>query len=393
MESKRLNIIQNNIQSIRPLEKREELYACMKKNDVDIAILQEIWLKRSENFQMKDFELISKCREEGYGGVGVLVRQGLNYQVLKTPEIFPIEMVGITIKLNKGNLKIMNVISIYLPPGGSLNTELKSKFERLFSFLENLTGEIVVGADLNAHHVSWSPMFDNCARGNLIYQLVIESKLIMMNDGAATKLTPIGGRDSAIDLSLATAGIAQQCNWAVKEESFESPHFVIAMEIGGAFPIASGKRKKINQQKVVDSINSIRPQYIYNPDEMVGIFEEAVEKASYVVDNKKANYLKRWWSEEIEESYKQKREVLKEYNKSRSQTNYIRLQKIRAEFKKIVRRTKRKYVQELMELVDETTPSRQLWNIIKGIDSALMGKNRKISEMEFDEGQLKTHSN
>ena len=104
---------------------------------------------------------------------------------------------------------------------------------------------------------------------------------------------------------------------------------------------------------------------------MQSTFEEAIEHATYIVKNKKANYLKRWWTEDISEAYNTKRELLRNYNRQKTMTNHLKLQKARAVLKTRIRKAKRAYRQELSEAVDENTPPKQLWNIIKGLDTAL----------------------
>ncbi|XP_058827461.1 uncharacterized protein LOC131687396 [Topomyia yanbarensis] len=53
----------------------------------------------------------------------------------------------------------------------------------------------------------------------------------------------------------------------------------------------------------------------------------------------------------------------------------------------MVRREKRLYVANLILKVDEATPSRQLWNIIKGIDTSLSGTARKTTLMTHTKGE------
>lgn len=118
---------------------------------------------------------------------------------------------------------------------------------------------------------------------------------------------------------------------------------------------------------------------------MVEIFDEAVEQSSFGVKNKKANFLKQWWSEKIGFLYESKREALRTYNRSKTRTNFIALQKERAKLKREVRRTKRQHVRELTEKIDGSTPARQLWNLLKGIDTSIAGKHKKNIEMSREE--------
>ncbi|XP_065074257.1 uncharacterized protein LOC135698255 [Ochlerotatus camptorhynchus] len=199
-------------------------------------------------------------------------------------------------------------------------------------------------------------------------------------------ISPPGSRNSAIDVTLVTPGIARKAHWSVKEEEFGSVHMSIHLEISSDIPKVERTIKRINKEALINQLNTIRPQFLYSPEEMVTVFNEAVEKASFSFKNKKANFLKTWWTDEITKLYTSKREALREYNRQKTTLNFIRLKKERALFKKEVRKTKRRHVRELTEKIDESTPPRQLWNLVKGIDTALTGNHRKSAEITREEG-------
>ncbi|KAL9695711.1 hypothetical protein quinque_014996 [Culex quinquefasciatus] len=120
---------------------------------------------------------------------------------------------------------------------------------------------------------------------------------------------------------------------------------------------------------------------------MQDVLEQAIEHASFIVRNKKANFLKPWWTEEIDKLYERKKAALKMYNQVKSRSNYILLQKERAIFKGHARRAKREYNLELSEKIDEGTPARQLWNIVRGIDTALTDNCRKRTSISLEKGK------
>ncbi|XP_058811031.1 uncharacterized protein LOC131675919 [Topomyia yanbarensis] len=371
---------------MRPVEKREELYTNLVTNDISVALLQEIWLKEQEQVVIKKYNFVSKRREGGYGGVGILLRKGIQYKNLKLPNFGPLEAVGVEINQSVGHqVKTINLLSVYLPPGNNL-TETKKALQDIFTYLESLVGETIVGGDLNGHHSSWSPEYPECARGRYINTLIEGSKLMLLNDGTATMIGAPGGRESAIDLTLATTGVARKAAWMVQDEELGGAHLCIWIELETDIPIVNRRITRINKSKVVEELNSMRPQFIYSPEEMVEIFDEAVKKASFVVKNKKANYLKTWWTDKIGKLYSEKRVALRAYNVNKNQQNYIVLQRSRAQFKKEVRKEKRKYIGELSEKIDEATPSRHLWNIVKGIDTSLSGEYKTRTEITLEKG-------
>lgn len=380
---KSLKVLQNNIQSVRPTQTREELYYYLKQNEIAIVLLQEIWLKKEEQFRMANYRMESYRRNAGYGGVAVLVREDIYYETVDIGCFLPVEVVAI--KISKQFAPI-TFTSVYAPPDRHMTNEVKEKIRLLFDAIEDLQGEIVVGGDWNGHHETWDPSRQACPKGKLINSLIEKSKLTLLNDGTHTCLTTTNGESSTVDLTLATPGTAVKTQWNVDEQDFGSIHLAILLEIGSNIPVVKKTTKKINQDKIVAQINSIQPQYMYDPFEMQQIFDECIENASYVFKNKKANWLKKWWTDEINIAYQAKRQALRNYNRTKNLQNHLNLQKTRATLKRLIRKTKRNYCQELTEKVDENTPSKQLWNIVRGLDTALTKPGEYKPEINVEDG-------
>ncbi|KAL9694548.1 hypothetical protein quinque_013833 [Culex quinquefasciatus] len=266
---------------------------------------------------MKNFKLVSKRRKEGYGGVGILLEEDFRYEEIDFPELGPMEVVGVKIKI-------------------------RDSLTGFFEFLSDLEGECIIGADLNAHHESWSPSFPPCARGRFLKQQVDLSDLVLKNDKSPTTIRGPNENDSAVDITLVSPNLAWKTTWEVlKEENFGSIHCAIGITVSSNIPVANRTTKRINKSKLVEHLSTIRPQFIYSPEEMVDILDEAVDASSFVVANKKVNLLKKWWNDDINKLYEIKRQALANYNANKTRTNYIQVQKTRAEFKREVRRVRR----------------------------------------------------
>lgn len=108
-------------------------------------------------------------------------------------------------------------------------------------------------------------------------------------------------------------------------------------------PIAEISVKEIDVDKAIEELNKIGPQYMYDVEEMQMIFDEAIEQASYVVRNIKANFLKRWWNQEIQKAYNIKRACLKKHNREKSLQSQLAFQESSSQTKKTdeVGKTKR----------------------------------------------------
>lgn len=385
MECKKLKILQNNVQSIRPMEAREQLHRFLGENEIHVALLQEIWLKKNEHFRLARYRMASQRRNEGWGGVGILVHESLEFEEIRMPHMLPVEVIGV--KIIKG-FDPGTFVSVYVPPNRELHKECVDKIKALFDTLEDMEGEIFVGGDFNGHHQSWDNNIKPCPKGILIHSLISSSNMVLLNKNKmATCLTTATRPSSTPDISFATPGLGRKATWDVVDEEFGSLHLCITTLICSKIPVFPNKTTKVNQGKAIQLLNQTDPDCFSDPEEMQNIFEECIEGASYVVNNKKANYLKKWWSEEIEVAYETKREKLRNYNNKKTLSNQLELQKARALLKRLIRKAKREYNQKLTEQIDESTPSKQLWNIVKGLDVALTQSVSAKPEMTEEEGK------
>ncbi|XP_065090553.1 uncharacterized protein LOC135711613 [Ochlerotatus camptorhynchus] len=246
------------------------------------------------------------------------------------------------------------------------------KIKEIFNFIEGLDGEVILTGDFNARHPIWESGAKPCVKGKVIAEEVVASKMVLLNDGRPTTIPRINAEPTA----MASGYIASITEWEVVEEEFGSCHTSIVMDLQLDVPTVPGKRTKVNKKKAIELLNSIQPQFLYNPEKKQNVFEENIRKASYTITNKKSNYLKRWWNQDIQSAYNEKREQLRIYNRNKTLENQLKMQKARAVFKRTVRKEKRKHDTELKEKIDESTPAKQICNIIRGLDTALTGNKR-----------------
>lgn len=310
MENEKIKILQNNVQSIRPIETREQLAVFLNREQITLASLQEIWIKENEKYRIKGYNFLKKCRDEGFGGVGLLIKEGLAYEEIQLGNLEPLEIVAAKTK----NLDInFTIISTYVPPGSEQTRETIGKINELFKLIDSITGEVILTGDFNARHPLWEEEARPCERGRTVASELETSKLILLNDGQPTTIPRINASPTAIDLTFATRGIAAKMEWTVEEEEFGSAHMCIVMEIQTTIPIAKRTVKKVNVEKAIEGINTIQPQFMYDPEEMQEIFEEKIEEASYVIRNKKANYLKKVVVERNSERIRHQKGETKEF--------------------------------------------------------------------------------
>ena len=113
-----LKIIQWNARSINAnIESLEKIIYSL---DIDIVILSETWLKKTEIYRVPGYFIYREDRENGYGGVAILVKKQINHVKLDLSHgNINFEFVGISVGV--GTKFKINLISTYATPGTVIN--------------------------------------------------------------------------------------------------------------------------------------------------------------------------------------------------------------------------------------------------------------------------------
>ena len=366
-----LKFIQHNITSIRPLETRKILNHFLNKNNIDIAILQEIWIKPNEDYKFPGYNFTKSLRINGYGGVGILIKNEIKYEEVKLPKLEPIEAIAIKTLNTKTEIII---ISIYIPPVPINNNDIKEPLKKLLDTIENWNKTTILAGDFNAHNKIWNNKQTDCARGKLLSSLIDMTNLIILNDGSPTLIKTPNAVPSTIDLTLVTPDIAAKIEWKVIDDEIASNHKIITLEIQNTAKNFTINREILNKKKAIENINSINPDEIENQFLLIPNFKEQIKKAKY--KPKKTNQQpKPWWNDEINNLYQTKNKHLIEYFRNQTYENFIKFKKSKAKLKQIIRRESRKSWNKLIETINPEMDQRNLWNTVRRISGGFPSKN------------------
>ncbi|XP_058816174.1 uncharacterized protein LOC131679461 [Topomyia yanbarensis] len=208
----------------------------LKRECIAIASIQEIWMKPTKKYKIRGYTLVTKCREEGFGGVGLLVREDVYFENVQLGNFHPLELVAIRTR----NLSInFTIISLYAPPDQKIVKTVAEKIGELFKYLEKVDGELLLTGDFNARHPLWEEEARPCEKAKTIVQELDASKLILLNNGQTTTIPRINCAPTAIDLSFATREIAAHASWEVVQEEFGSTHLCIIIEFTLEAPVVN----------------------------------------------------------------------------------------------------------------------------------------------------------
>lgn len=189
-----------------------------------MALLSEIWLKNEETVFMKNYNVFSNKREDGYGGVSILVKKNLIAKPKIISDLEPLEVIEVSI-MNIPTL--LKFVSIYLPPEISPDI-VDEKFQAFLDLYEN-RDNVIIGGDFNAHHPLWNGGTKNNRKGIVISDSINHSNFVDLNDGSHTFEKIYKGviYKSAIDVTLCARNLSIIAKWKRFEEFVGSDHLPI----------------------------------------------------------------------------------------------------------------------------------------------------------------------
>lgn len=187
-----------NGRSVR--NKTLELSNFIQSHEVDIAILTETWLQPNASFFIPKFSCIRMDRSNSVadrgGGVAILIRNGIDYNMLNCLKTKIIESVGVRLHSTIGSI---DIIAAYF--AGSRSKDELLKFKHDIKTLTRRSEAFVVVGDFNARHRMWHCSRANTA-GNTLAGLIQSSNFYVHAPQSPTYIPSGTGRPSVLDLVL-----------------------------------------------------------------------------------------------------------------------------------------------------------------------------------------------
>ena len=236
-----LRVLQWNAGGLRA--RSTELLHFLSSHPVDLICIQESNLNSSSSFRIPGFSVLRSDRthsrsgilssdaSHASGGVVIFVRQGLSFSELSTTSLSSLDpysdYVGVNISLNKSSS--VSFLNVYAPPIRSSPTDGRTdSFSP--SILPSSRNLFILG-DFNCHHPLWDSRGTSDPRGEEVFDWVISSDLLPLNDpDTPTLLHRSSGSRSSPDISFAPSTLAFSCSWEVLQD-LGSDHLPILLSI------------------------------------------------------------------------------------------------------------------------------------------------------------------
>lgn len=163
--SKRLNIIQINVNSLIKVNRRYDLLHFINANKPDLILLNETKLNTRHKVHFENYDFVRKDRigDTRGGGTGILIKKGLKYKSYSNSIIDSLKCLETCIlRIPLSSNKAMYVVSAYYPSGNN-NEYLKYDIQLLFEALklENPDNFYIIAGDLNSKHQDWGNLVNN----------------------------------------------------------------------------------------------------------------------------------------------------------------------------------------------------------------------------------------
>lgn len=356
----------------------------LNKENVDIAMLSEHWLKPNEQINISNFKISTYCRINGHGGVAFVINNKITYKETKMKNYLPIE----TIEIETQNLeKNLILISIYIPPNTNFNLT-KKQFKNLINDY-NQKNNVLIAGDINAHHHLWEYNSKPDNRGIAIADILNTSNFVTLNNGEHTYIKE--DKTSAIDIAIAHTDIAQDCEWEKIFENLNSDHFITQTYYNSKInnyqiPKPSAK---INYKKLISDLADFNTDNIDTIEEFQEKIETMTNQNTFETQNDNKYIPKYWWTEKIRDLWEIKRQKLKLYNRYKTQYTKIEFKKYLAKLKLEIKKSKKEKFQEFIEDINPNADIKSIYQKINIFNN----KKRKKENYNFSDNQIKDFIN
>ena len=220
--------------------------------------------------QLQRLQQTQNHRTQGQCGVTTYVSS-----IYPSKEIYistHLEAVAVSVKLY--DIEI-NVCNIYLP---NQHTFTDKDLENI---IKQLPKPFIITGDFN---VRWG-FLNTDNRGKEIDKILKSDNLVLLNSTEPTRINPIIGNLSNIDLSFSNASLAQRLDWSVLNKITSSDHFSIVIQLVTRHNDSTPKLERWNlknpnwllfSELLEDKVSNINISEFQNTEKLVDEFTETI---------------------------------------------------------------------------------------------------------------------
>lgn len=267
-----LRIIQLNCHSIA--NKTSEIKLKLYTRKPHIMALSETWITNLEP-RFIDYKAIWKHRQGVGGGLGLLLRRGIQYQILHLNHYNNGKLEYQAINIFMKDTYQLSILSIYNP------NENITPAEIMF-YVQQLGTKFMIIGDMNAHTSMLNPRdIRTNATGRTLEYITMNEGLCLINPVSFyTYLNAATGVRSCLDICMTSANIAPGITMQQLDD-VGSDHLpiLITLQLEPAFnEVSRRKTWKITKEGLNKLSNNIQPSNLSRPNNINEINRDITER-------------------------------------------------------------------------------------------------------------------
>lgn len=293
-----------------------------------------------------------------------------------------------------GGAIIKSVIcSIYLPGDSKDITEDLRFITKIRKYCNVNNRELIIGGDFNSHNEIWGSA-TTTPRGDETLDIIIKEGLHLLNKGSMPTYDQGNGRQSVIDLTLATKRISEKIfDWSVIQEDSFSDHkkITFSLEAEEIQETPYRRKKSTNWKKYKDDLKPKLP--LINNDEINNkekLEETSTKLKKSIIEayeencklkHRKNSKIKSWFSAELDKE----RYILRKYYSSiRNQNEWSTYREMRNRYKANLSKARFRSYKNMTQEIDNLPEAMKLQKLFEH------GKTKKISSLRNSNGEYTT---
>lgn len=365
-----MKVLQHNIQSLPKNLNTLNFY--LNNNDISVSLLSEIF-KYENNMRIPNYNIITKTRQDQYGGVAILIKNHILFKKIKFVTNFDLVIIQTT------NLRInYTLASIYIPPNTRIGT-FKLEVQRIFDFLENMPN-VIIGGDLNARSTSFGDSTSN-AKGIFLQDIISNTNFKILNDGSTTfhRFNDEARQSSVLDLTFTNCN--QQFTWpAINIPISKSHHKTIIFDNHQI--MNQLKCKFLDRKQLCKDLSKIK--LTSNIDEIHTLINTEIQKCTRFVTKRIPKY---WWNDSLKPIFRRFCAARQKCNKFHSPENFLQYLQAKDEWETAVRDAKNKSWNEKIQTINKNGCTKDFWSLVKNLKK--INEPRQLPVNWNEEQQLK----
>ena len=367
------NILQWNVNGF--YNRLENLQKLINIIDAKIICIQESHFKADQCGSLKNFTKYYTNRQSNHasGGVAMYIKQHIVSCKIELQT--NLEAIAATCYLPDK----LTICNIYLPNKQDVTLDELEKLK------QQLPTPFLIVGDLNAHNPIWGSRKTD-SRGKIIETFLQDENLYLLNNGSPTHFNSSNATESCIDLTIASASIAEHLEWETSDHLFDSDHFPIIIKTDFNYKsstLNSEVRSMLNYKKanwelfheeVTNRLSQLRSPSLDDAtgiDNLVDQFNDVIrQSANIAIPTKKIKPMKKqvpWWNSECEEALKVSKHAFNRYKKHKTVENKIEFNKQRAKCRRVFKSSKTNHWLEFVQTLNGNTPSTTVWQKVSRI--------------------------